>query len=106
MTVLDVDTMDELNELIELNDKVVIDFAAPGWCIPCQRFAPHFAAVAEKADDTVFVHVDIDKAEEIRDYYNVTGVPYVVAYNNQEVAGVVESRTAPKLVSELETLYS
>jgi thiol-disulfide isomerase/thioredoxin len=98
--------MDELNEAIEAHSRVVVDFAAPSWCIPCQRLAPHYEAVSEKMGDTLFVHVDIDKADkDVVDYYKVQGVPYVIAYLDTELVGVVTSRTAPKLIQELNTLF-
>jgi thioredoxin 1 len=100
-------TMSELQDAIEGNDEVVIDFAAPSWCVPCQRLAPHYEAVAEKRPDTLFVHVDIDKADKaVLEYYNIQGVPYVLAYSEQEFVGEVKERTAPKLTKELDTLFS
>lgn len=107
MSVVELSTLAEIQDAIEGNDEVVLDFAAPAWCVPCQRLAPHYEAVSAKRLDTLFAHIDIDTADpEVLEYFQIKGVPYVVAYSEQEVAGEVKERTAPKLIKELETLFS
>ena len=105
MTVVHVSTEAELNDVLASNDKVVVDFAAPAWCVPCQRLAPHYEAVSDKLTDVKFLTVDIDTADpELVESYQIKGVPTVLAFKDGEFLGTVEGRTAPKLVSEISSL--
>jgi thioredoxin 1 len=95
----------DLNLHLEENETVVVDFAAPAWCVPCQRLAPHYEAVAEKMDGVKFLSVDIDTADpDLVESYQIKGVPTVLAFKDGELAGAVEARTAPKLVTEISSL--
>jgi thioredoxin 1 len=99
--IVNVTTENELHELLDSHAKVVVDFSAPGWCVPCQRLAPHFSAASDKMSDVVFVEVDIDKAEDIRNAYGIQSVPYVVAFKDGNVVSEVKGRTAVALIEEI-----
>ncbi len=98
-----VDLVAELNKVLQSNDKVVVDFAAPAWCGPCIRFAPHFKAAAERSD-AAFVHVDIDHAPDLVNEYNIQSVPTVLGFVNDKLTATIESRTAIPLLREIEAL--
>ena len=86
--------------LDETNEAVVL-FTAPSWCVPCQRFAPHFAAVAATTDDITFVKVDIDEADSELQAM-VQSVPTVVYHRNGDgVAVDLRQRTAAALLGEI-----
>lgn len=101
MSVLEVNDDNELHNLVANNERVVVDFSAPGWCVPCKRLAPHFKAVAERMPDVKFIEVDIDKAEEIRDAYQIQSVPFVVMFKNGTAVGELKGRTSVALVGEI-----
>ena len=94
----------ELHEVVANNSVVVVDFSAPGWCIPCRRLAPHFASAAQKLSGVKFVEVDIDKSEDIKTAYDIMSVPYLVAFKGGKVVGEVKSRTAVSLVEEIQAI--
>ena len=101
--VVEVTTPAQLDTIVAEEALVVVDFAAESWCVPCQRFRPHFDKVAETQDDTVFVHVDVDESPELRALYEIQTVPTVLAF----VSGApvpIQARTAPALVRELQSL--
>jgi thiol-disulfide isomerase/thioredoxin len=95
-----VEDHDNLLDLIDTNDSVVVDFTAPAWCGPCQKFAPHFDTAAEKSD-AVFVAVDVDKAPWATSEYGVRGVPTVKHFKGGEFVADIKSRTAIPLLSEI-----
>lgn len=94
-------TLQELQDVIEGNEKVVVIFSAPAWCRPCVALHPHAMAADEKLPNVTFVEVDIDQAEDIRKEYEVMSVPTVLAYQGGLPLGPVNARTAPGLVKEL-----
>lgn len=58
---------------------VVVLFTAPAWCIPCQRFEPHWdRAVAVSAENKLpikFFRVDLDNNEWATLDFDVFSVP-------------------------------
>ena len=86
MTVKTVETLDELNEMIETSDKIVVDAFAT-WCGPCKMVKPILQDLAEDdqySADVVFV--DCEAVEGFTEKYKVKAVPTVIAFNKgQEV---------------------
>jgi thiol:disulfide interchange protein len=102
-----VTNLEQLTQLIDGNDKVIVNFTAPGWCLPCRRLEPHFKSAAE-ADTTgiVWVVVDLstpdDDGEEIMTEHAVQAVPSIELFLRGEFAGWVEARTAVGLLAEVQ----
>jgi thioredoxin 2 len=95
----------ELEELVSKHNKVIVDFAAPSWCVPCRRLAPHYEAASERVDDALFVHIDVDEVDPTWvQEAGVQGVPTVHAYVGGEFVGPIKSRTAIPLVQEVQSL--
>lgn len=101
MTVVKVETLDDLHHIIDTHDGVVVSFSAPAWCVPCRRLQPHFEAAAERIIDLTFVEVDIDKAPDIRVAYNIMSVPFLVRFDRGQLVGEVKGRTFIQLQNEL-----
>lgn len=99
-----VEDASEFQRILDSNQEVVVDFSAPAWCIPCQRFAPHFDAASTKSD-AKFVAVDVDKAEWAMVDYGVRGVPTVKLFRNgqfvTDLAKSPQDRTVIKLLNEI-----
>ncbi len=68
----------DLDDAIE-NGAVVVLFTAPSWCVPCQRFEPHFERATQTAADeklpVKFFRVDIDTNSWAMVDYTVQSVP-------------------------------
>lgn len=102
--VVEVSTLTQLHEIFNDHEKVLVDFHAPAWCIPCRRLAPHIDSVAEKRDDVRVVKVDIDTADEgIRNTFEVMSVPTVLYFENGEQTREIKGRTAPVILKELDS---
>lgn len=104
--VVEVSTLEELESLILNETYLVIDFAAPAWCVPCKRLAPHYEKAAEVLQDVKFVHIDIDTADpEIKEEFLVQSVPTVIAYIGDAADSVeIVARAAMPLVREIQGL--
>jgi len=97
-----VDSHEHLQELIEDNRVVLVDFYAD-WCGPCKMLEPTVEAIAESTG-TVVAKVDIDQHQAIAADANVRGVPTLVLYVEGEpverLVGVQEEDRLRSLVEE------
>ena len=75
-------TKDNLNETIDNNDMVVIDFWAE-WCGPCKSFGPLFEQVSESHPDVVFGKVDTEAQTELAQAFQVRSIPMVMLFRQQ-----------------------
>lgn len=106
--IVEVETLAELSAVFDESPDAVVDFAAPAWCVPCQRFAPHYEAVSNTMEGITFVHVDIDECEGLLiESYSVQSVPTVLAFRDGAVIDEIgpEFHTAPKLTKKLNALF-
>ncbi|XP_013114326.1 thioredoxin-1 [Stomoxys calcitrans] len=63
---------------------VVLDFYAT-WCGPCKDMDPHVRKLTQKHKDQVIaLKINVDKFEEIADYYKVKSMPTFVFIKNKK----------------------
>ena len=67
----------------------MLDFTA-SWCNPCKQIAPFFKELSEKYLNVYFIKVDVDKFEELCDFYNVNLMPTFVFLENKLIKGRVD----------------
>lgn len=72
-------TQTNLEDTINDNDIVVIDFWAP-WCGPCQTFKPIFEQAAEKHDDAVFASCNTEEQSEVAAMFQIQSIPTLVVF--------------------------
>jgi thioredoxin len=72
-------TQQNIEETINNNDTVVIDFWA-SWCGPCQTFKPIFEAAAEKNEDAVFASCNTEEQAELASMFSVQSIPTLVVF--------------------------
>lgn len=104
-------TMDTLNETIESNDIVLIDFWAE-WCGPCRMFGPIFEKVSEKhANDDlsiVFAKVDTEVEQELAAGFGIRSIPTLVAFRDQigvfSQPGALPEESLESLISQIKAL--
>lgn len=91
-----------LRELLEVATSslprvVVVDFYAQ-WCGPCKLVAPHFEQMAATFSDVaLFVKVDVDVAEDVRDFAGVRAMPTFHVYRGAERVFELIGANLPKL---------
>lgn len=98
-------TLEELKHVLDSGNDAVVNFSAPAWCRPCQRFYPHFEAAAEQHPDIDFVYVDVDPEGtgmimSFEPDFTILSVPTVIRVKDGKKQEV-NSRTAPALIREL-----
>ena len=72
-------TQTNLDDTINNNDIVVIDFWAP-WCGPCQTFKPIFEQAAEKHEDAVFASCNTEEQSELAAMFQIQSIPTLVVF--------------------------
>ena len=68
-----------LEDTINNNDLVVIDFWAP-WCGPCQTFKPIFETASEKHADAVFASCNTEDESELAAMFQIRSIPTLVIF--------------------------
>jgi thioredoxin len=96
-------TLDAFNEVINSNEKVLVDFHTT-WCVPCKQMAPLVDKLKKEYEDQVkILRVDLDKSKEIAKHFNIRAVPTFIFFNstNEEWrgTGLHSKETLVKVIS-------
>lgn len=88
MSVIEVNSLEELNDLTSTEQTVVVDVSALDWCVNCKRLHPTFEKASEESDAT-FVLVDLDTNDWAEVALGIQGLPTLIRYD-----GGVETKRA------------
>ena len=72
-------TQENIEETINTNDIVVIDFWA-SWCGPCQAFKPVFEQASEKHTDATFASCNTEEQTELASMFKIQSIPTLVVF--------------------------
>ena len=56
---------------------IVMDLYAQ-WCGPCKMLSPKIDSFSNKYTEALFIKVDVDIAEDIANYFNVSSMPTII----------------------------
>lgn len=94
---------DKLQELVNANEKVVVQFSA-SWCGNCRIMKPKFKKLATEKENMTFVLVDAENAPESRKLANVSNLPTFATFVNGELVNQTQTNKAEvltELVNEI-----
>jgi thioredoxin 1 len=75
-------TFDQLENTLESNEIVLIDFFAD-WCGPCKSFAPVFEAASEKHPDIAFAKCDTEAQQQLAAAFGVRSIPTLAVFREK-----------------------
>jgi len=81
---------DTLQELVNTNEKVAVQFSA-SWCGNCRIMKPKFKKLASEKTDIAFVVVDAEKFPESRKLANVSNLPTFATFVNGKLKNQVQT---------------
>ncbi len=78
-----------LESEIEFNDNItdgitLADFAA-SWCVPCKQIIPTLEKLEKEFQDIKFLKIDVEIFYNISNSYNITSVPTLMIFKNNNV---------------------
>ena len=84
MAVIDVTIDNFKEEVLESEQKVLIDFWA-SWCGPCKMIAPVVESVANDNKNLKVVKINIDEQGELAAKYQIMSIPTLLVMDKGEV---------------------
>jgi len=84
--VIEITTLEELENInqIYIDQLIIIDFSA-SWCPPCQMIKPIFADLSNQYIDCVFLKIDVDKSNELRNFFKPKSLPTFFLMKNGNI---------------------
>lgn len=92
-----IESFDDFNSIIGSDNYTLIDFTAK-WCGPCQRLAPDLEKMAEEYLNVCsFYKVDVDCNEETCCCCEITCMPTLILFKNNEIVTKYEGSDINKI---------
>ena len=92
MSVINVNSHNFENEVMNSDKKVLVDFFA-SWCGPCRMVSPIVDEIAEQRDDIKVVKINVDDSPELASRFGVMSIPTLVVINGgKEVSRLMGAR--------------
>jgi len=94
---------DTLQNLVETNEKVVVQYSA-SWCGNCRIMKPKFKMLANQNEGMTFVLVDAENSPESRKLANVSNLPTFATFVKGQLVNQTQTNKAEvlaELVAEL-----
>ncbi|SCX84776.1 thioredoxin family protein [Flavobacterium caeni] len=94
-------TDDSLAQLVQNNEKVVVQYSA-SWCGNCRIMKPKFKKLASENENVAFAIVDAEQFPESRKLANVSNLPTFATF----VGGVLKNQTQTNKAEVLNELVA
>lgn len=82
--VKDINGLNELDEVLRNNKKVLVDVWAP-WCGPCRMLGPIVEKVASDTEGLTTIKINLDDNEEVAVRYGIEAIPTLLVFENGEL---------------------
>lgn len=103
MNIIDVNSNNFKDEVLNSDKKVLIDFNA-NWCGPCRMLRPVLDEVAREIDNVKIFSINVDNADELAREYGVMSIPCLVLIENgkeiRRSVGLISKDEIKKLIGD------
>ncbi len=82
--VKDINGLNELDDVLRNNKKVLVDVWAP-WCGPCRMLGPIVEKVASDTEGLTTIKINLDDNEEVAVRYGIEAIPTLLVFENGEL---------------------
>lgn len=91
-----VKTLEELNNLLKTEKRlVVVDFFAE-WCGPCKRISPEIHSLEKQYNHKIVVlTIDVDKCDDIAGEFKIECMPTILFIKNGQIVDTVTGANMP-----------
>lgn len=83
-------SQDNLQQIIEENDRVLVQYSA-SWCGNCRIMKPKFKKLSNETENAVFVLVDAEKFPDSRKLADVSNLPTFAAFEQGQFVKQVQT---------------
>ena len=96
--VVHIETEEEYNMIFKKlpNKLIIVDFSAT-WCGPCRSIEPKYNELSKKYPKSIFLHVDIDKLENMPIVQDISNVLTFKLFKNGDVVGKMSGANVTRL---------
>ena len=84
MSVINVNSNNFSQEVLNSDKKVLLDFWAP-WCGPCRMVGPVLDEIAKEREDIKVCKVNVDEEGELANEYGIVSIPTLMVVENGEI---------------------
>ncbi|MGM0405942.1 MAG: thioredoxin family protein [Thermoplasmatota archaeon] len=77
-------TSKTIDEEIENSDKPVFALFWASWCTACKRSEVTVKEIEKERNDIKIIEANVDKNSDLRDKFNIQGVPTFMIFNGTE----------------------
>jgi len=84
MSVIHVNKNNFLQEVVNSDKPVLLDFWAP-WCGPCRMVGPILDEIAAERSDVKVVKINVDEEQELAMQFRVQSIPLLVVMKEGQV---------------------
>ncbi|UNI18596.1 hypothetical protein JDV02_004852 [Purpureocillium takamizusanense] len=103
MVVVEIKSLEEFNQVLKDNPRVVVDFTA-SWCPPCRMIKPVFAKLSEEKGEIKFVSVDVDEVAPVAQEYGISAMPTFLFFKDGKQVDDLRGAVPPELTSKVTAL--
>lgn len=84
MGIVEITNANFTNEVLESEQKVLVDFWAP-WCGPCRMVSPIVDEIANETSTVKVCKINIDEQPQLASLYGVMSIPTLLVFQSGEV---------------------
>lgn len=100
MSVLNINKSNFEAEVLQSEQKVLLDFWAP-WCAPCRMLTPIVDEIATERPDLKVVKVNVDEEVELAAEYGIMSIPTLVVFEKGEVVNKITGARPKEAILEM-----